>query len=642
MPPDETLQQLLAGYLLNAVWQVPVVAVCALAISRFAGLSAQAKNGVWLGFLGLAAVLPAVSLAALLPPATPTVALAPASAGEPLAASAPAVVHPAPALAPAMALPSWSVWIMVALVALVATVLVVRLAVAAAAARRLVRASEPAELPREAVQAVERLARAYDRIPPPIRRSAGIGSPAVVGAVRPVILIPDGLAAAPGDLTAALLHEMAHVVRRDYAVNLACEVLSLPVAWHPALAGLKAGVSRSRELACDAMAAGAMASPKTYARCLVSLAQSLSAPAAPAQAAMAVGLFGRSDLEDRLMHLMTPRETEPKAVRAARLCGLAAVGASLMASAALLHVTPVFAQPVRPVAAAPLAGASPAAPVTPATAAEAQARADAGPAPAPTPRAHRHHSGMIVSRDGVIIDSFDGGYRHSFTASDGHQMTVYNDDPKEPTIDQQRQWEDAERRAQAAADKAEKMINSPEFKARIANAQARAAEAEKRVNSPEFKARIAAAQARAAEAEARVNSPEFKARIADAEKRAVEAEKMVNSPEFKARIADAQKRAVEAEKMVNSPEFKARIAEAQKRAAEAEARVNSPEFKARIAAAQARAAEAEARVNSPEFKARIAEAQKRAEETSRRMQALAERLQKQWDEEDRAGARTAP
>jgi hypothetical protein len=417
----------------------------------------------------------------------------------------------------------------------------------------LVREARPVELPAAVTQAIEKLARAHGRKAPSVLQSAGVGGPAVVGALRPVVLIPEDLPMAPEDLRAALLHETAHVLRHDYAVNLACEVLTLPVCWHPALIAIKAGVGRSRELACDAIAAAAMASPKTYAKCLVSLAQTLGAPAAPA--ALAVGLFGRSDLEDRLMHLMQPRDAEAPAVRAARLCGLAAVGASLLGSAALLHVTPVFAQaaPAAPIAARPAVAATPAIAATPATPATA-----ATPA---TPARHRQH--LIYSRHGVIIEDGDSGYRHSFTASDGRKLTVVNDDPAEPTLDQQRAWEADARQAEAQAAAAEKMVNSSEFKARIAKAQARAADVEKMVNSPEFKARIAKAQARAADVEKMVNSPEFKARIAKAQAHAADVEKMVNSPEFKARIAEAAARAADVEKMVNSPEFQARIARAQ-------------------------------------------------------------------------------
>ena len=273
------MQQLLAGYLINAAWQVPVVALCALLVSRFGGLSPSARNRLWLLFLGFAAILPAVSLAALLPHAAPSVARVPAEAVAAAAfeTAAPAPDALVPVAKPALQLSAGSAWAMTALSAAVVLLLIVRLGLAASAARRLVRQSRPVALPPAVAHDLERLAQAHGRIAAPVRSSARVSSPAVVGALSPVILIPEGLAVDDEDLRAALLHEMAHVVRHDYAVNLACEVLTLPVCWHPALMALKAGVARSRELACDAMAAAAIGSSKTYARRLVSLAQTLGA-----------------------------------------------------------------------------------------------------------------------------------------------------------------------------------------------------------------------------------------------------------------------------------------------------------------------------------------------------------------------------
>jgi hypothetical protein len=263
---------------------------------------------------------------------------------------------------------------------------------------------------------------------------------------------------------------------------------------------------------------------------------------------------------------MKPQEAEGRVVRAARFCGLAAVGASLLGSAALLHVTPVFAQAALAAPATVNAAPLPAQ----AQAAARQAIHDAGPAPK-TP--HRH--GMIWSKDGVMIQTGDAGYRHTFTGSDGKQITVYNDDTAEPSVEQQRQWEQAVRDGEAKAAAAEAMVNSPEFKARIAKAEADGRAAEQLVNSPEFKAKIARAQAQAAEAERMVNSPEFKARIAKAEADGLAAQRLVNSPEFKAKIARAQAQAADAERMVNSPEFKERIARAEAEAAAAPERVRA-------------------------------------------------------------------
>ena len=544
------IRELVAAYLVNAAWQAPVVALCALLAARFAGLGPSARHRMWLMFLAAAVVLPAVSLQAVLPHAMPTVTrlspemLAPAAVP---ARPAPRAEEPALRLAPA------AVWAMLALSGLAAAAIVARLACAMLAARRLVAAASPAELPPATAQAVARACAAHGRPTPTILRSPDVASPAVVGVLKPTILIPRALHCEADALTAALLHETAHVLRHDYAVNLVCELASLPVGWHPATLALKAGVRRSRELACDAMAAAAVGGGQAYAKRLVTLARRLGetklrASGDATETALAVGLFGvRSDLEDRLMHLMKPREREAPALAAARLSGLAAVGVGLLGSAALLHVTPVFAQAIKP---AP----SPA-PVTsqplPAPAASAVGQADRDAAK-PSPERRRHPRMMVTHNGVILIGDDDKSHAHSWRAKNGRTMTVYTDGATEPSADEERRWEEEADRAEARAGEIERRVNSPEFKARIAKASqdaaqaaAKAADIEGYVSSAEFKARIAAAQAEGDRAARMVNSPEFKARIAAAQARAAEAGQMVNSPEFKARIARAQHAAEE-------------------------------------------------------------------------------------------------
>ena len=174
------MQQALASYLVNAAWQAPVVTACALIITRFGGLSAPARNRVWLGFLAMAVILPAVALDAILPRALPTVARVPAAGAAvfPNALPDPAAAPPcAPRSEPAMRLAPWSAWTMIALFALVAAALVARLVVASLAARRLVAESRPADLPAEVAEALDKLARAHGRAVPPVRRSAQCAQP---------------------------------------------------------------------------------------------------------------------------------------------------------------------------------------------------------------------------------------------------------------------------------------------------------------------------------------------------------------------------------------------------------------------------------------------------------------------------------
>src|SRR4051812_24225332 len=116
------MRELIAGYLVNAAWQTPVVLICALLVSRAAGPSPGLRSRLWLGFLAAAALLPALSLKAILPAAVPTVArVAPTAFVDAPAASV------ASASEPALQLEPWTVWLMVGLGTLAALIVIARL-----------------------------------------------------------------------------------------------------------------------------------------------------------------------------------------------------------------------------------------------------------------------------------------------------------------------------------------------------------------------------------------------------------------------------------------------------------------------------------------------------------------------------------
>jgi hypothetical protein len=91
-----------------------------------------------------------------------------------------------------------------------------------------------------------------------------------------VILLPIRFfaSASPDEVVSALGHEMAHVRRRDYAVNLACEILLLPVAFHPILRPVRRRIAETREMACDEAVLESLMGSRVYARSLLSLAAS--------------------------------------------------------------------------------------------------------------------------------------------------------------------------------------------------------------------------------------------------------------------------------------------------------------------------------------------------------------------------------
>ncbi|GAB4035341.1 M56 family metallopeptidase [Spirosoma gilvum] len=89
-----------------------------------------------------------------------------------------------------------------------------------------------------------------------IRESARIAVPMVVGVIKPVLLLPIGLAAnlSIREIEAVLAHELAHIKRYDYAVNLLQSVVEVLYFFHPALWWLSARVREEREHCCDDLA----------------------------------------------------------------------------------------------------------------------------------------------------------------------------------------------------------------------------------------------------------------------------------------------------------------------------------------------------------------------------------------------------
>lgn len=168
--------------------------------------------------------------------------------------------------------------------------------------------------------------------------SSRIAGPLTLGARRPAIILPEGLLklesnASREELASALCHEMAHVRRRDFLMNLVYELLLLPLAFHPAARIIKRRIDETRELACDELAAGHGVSPSTYARSLVSLATRVSRLASRPPLAgpgYTLGVFDANILEERIMRLLDQR---PRLSARRAMLLLAAASFALTASA---------------------------------------------------------------------------------------------------------------------------------------------------------------------------------------------------------------------------------------------------------------------------------------------------------------------
>ena len=103
--------------------------------------------------------------------------------------------------------------------------------------------------------------------------SAAVPVPAVIGWLRPVILVPASAFAglAPQQLEAILAHELAHVRRNDYLINLLQAVAETLLFYHPAVWWVSRQVRQERESCCDDLAVAVCGDRLGYARALATL-----------------------------------------------------------------------------------------------------------------------------------------------------------------------------------------------------------------------------------------------------------------------------------------------------------------------------------------------------------------------------------
>jgi uncharacterized membrane protein YkoI len=104
-------------------------------------------------------------------------------------------------------------------------------------------------------------------------------------------------------LLSALGHELVHVSRRDYALNLLYEIIYLPLSFHPAAAVLRRRIKETRELCCDELVAKKLLAPEVYARSLVRLVGSVPLARRPAPDTT-IGITDADILEVRIMSLL--------------------------------------------------------------------------------------------------------------------------------------------------------------------------------------------------------------------------------------------------------------------------------------------------------------------------------------------------
>ena len=293
------------GYLVNSLWQTPLLLVAAWLVARATHRMGPAfEHRIWTSALMLEALLPACTfdpftllqsansfihhLLHIAEPHGTTITITIGSVSPRNAFDPPAKLFTA---------------LLVAYI-VVTLYFCARLAWRARQSSVLRRRAQTLSLTTAAKASWQRCANLFQVPDAQLASTPAIAGPVTLGVVQRLLLLPSGWleTLSAEDLDAALAHEFAHMRRRDFAKNLFYELITLPIAYHPALWLTRARVAESRELLCDALAAEAVAGKQQYARSLLRLASKLCTPSQH-PVLHAIGIFDANNLERRVMNL---------------------------------------------------------------------------------------------------------------------------------------------------------------------------------------------------------------------------------------------------------------------------------------------------------------------------------------------------
>jgi beta-lactamase regulating signal transducer with metallopeptidase domain len=350
--------------ILTWLWQgVLLAAAIGVALRLVPRASADTRHAAW--WTALAAILgiPLALVAVRAMPAGP--AAANLSSG---AVGWGAIVLPAA--------PVWADVVVAAAWTLMAAAGLLRVARRLRAARGLARRSSPFEAHREARLPLWSRTPAAARRGAQLRVSDAIDGACALGFRRPVIVVGRRLVETLDDasLDLIVLHEQAHVARRDDVLQVVQACVLAVAGWHPAVWWVSRRIDLEREAACDDYVIARTAAARQYASAL------LHAAAARDRGSLAVVLAAAghpSVLRVRVARLFDVRR------RRGRPRALAALGLTLplaaVAAAPQLASLVVFVERADLVLAAPAAPAPPVAEPTPAQ----NRRGDSTPAERP-------------------------------------------------------------------------------------------------------------------------------------------------------------------------------------------------------------------------------------------------------------------
>ena len=162
---------------------------------------------------------------------------------------------------------------------------------------------------------VEQISKSFHLLRPlKVLLSDSLQSPAVMGIIWPVILLPVSMVSglSPDALRAILAHEMAHIQRWDYLVNLAQMLIEALLFFNPFVWWINRQIRLEREACCDTQAINVTGDRKQYINALTQVIEQFRAASPKLQPASSFSHEAKpGDMLDRVKRIVHP-ERRPR------------------------------------------------------------------------------------------------------------------------------------------------------------------------------------------------------------------------------------------------------------------------------------------------------------------------------------------
>jgi len=394
--------------------------------------------------------------------------------------------------------------------------------------------------------------------------SEKVNVPLVIGYFKPVVLFPLALATQLDvkHVEAILIHELSHIRRNDYLLNLIKTTIETLLFFNPFIWLTGRFIRIEREHACDDLVVKHTGAPLNYAHALLRL-ELLKDKYSPALSMAATG--SNQYLYQRIKRITNMKTTY---INAKQQLMIFALTLTTLLSLAWINPPKATAKKAKNLATVKIApGEYKSLQIT--------AKADTD-----TTKKKKNHKITITDDKGntrtyTSIQELPDSLRRVILKSQrfGDSISAYYNS---------KEWKDKMAAIQENALALQKKFESKEWKEQTEKMQEHAKEMQKKFESKEWKEQMAKMQQNAAEMQKKFESKEWKEQIEKMQKNSLELQKKFESKEWKDQMAKIQENALAMVKKFNSKEWKEQMEKIQKNSLELEKKFNSSEWKAKI------------------------------------------------------------